>query len=687
MNCQITRRGAFITLGVLIMITVIHMLGSYHGYSIIQAIRPNSTTIPHTITFYNIHEEESTLPSVISTKQQQILRPQNISDQDSSIAEPTKETYYVVSKSSTSSPIPLDPCPVIDIVMFVSGDIASRYIYPTIKSVLIHRSTKLHFHFITDVRAKTVLKSMLNTWLVPGISHDYYDLKLAQETVNILTNCLGTLPLKLNLHKILPDTVDSVIVLEPTAVLNIDPLDLWKLIMSCNNHPITLCSEQCLSYCHNDNILPSINSNDHAFLWGINLARMRSSPQVLTSTLQTIDQCAADKIYGALENAGILLDITGTGLSTASDTEQTCLKMLTIFNSHEYHEPKVVCKSVEDYDGNKLRYDTTRLCGNDTHTLLPTPPPEKNICDYFHFEGTTRRREIPFLMGHSYESTDEYDVTLINHVNYDRVHLIERSLTNWYGPVSLAIQVTESQLKGVVDVILNSKVLQERKNITYHLLFNIGPSYPINALREVAQKYASTPYVFDSDIDLIYSNDMHRTLKQDLRELGSIHKMALIIPCMETDSADFKVPDTKEEVVKLMNQDILRQVHVHSYYKGQGQTNYKKWKYATEPYHIEWKNMYEPYTLVETSVVPFDRRFVARFHDKGSRNIELHMNGFKFKVVHNVFSVHMPHPKNSQNMPHLQKCSKRWYTDWIHEKQKQYNYYKKDVPDSFKYKK
>ena len=679
---QITKRQAII-LGALVLIAILQILGSYRGFDVTQIFRRKNA-----LNKYPIRQEDITSPTIgrhHSIDQEHIkdqstqLQVFERSNSNTSTTESVK--YYHVPTAQISAP-PLDQCPVVNVAMLVSGHVQSRHVYLAIKSVLMHRSTEVHFHFITDDRARTVLESMLNTWLVPGISHDYYDLK---QKIYSQIDCLETMSLKLNLHQILPDTVGRVVLLEPMSVLKIDPLDLWSVTMSYTNHMITLCNGKCVSYCHNDPA-PSVDTSEYALQWGamgLNLAGMRSSAHTLLHALQSVHQCTPNDIYTALDKAGLFQN-TADDWSPAVHTQQTCAMMVSAVSSHE---EQYVCKCVADYDSNKLRYETDHTCTNNTamDPIVPKPPPLIQVCNHFYWEGSTRRREIPFLMGHSYNSSDEYDVTLINHVDYDRLSMIERSLTNWNGPVSLAIQVTETQVKEVVNLISNSKVLSERRNISYHLLFRIGPSYPINALRELAQKYVSTPYVFDSDIDFVYSYDMYTTIKQNLKKISDLNKIAVVLPSFETDTVDFKIPHTKKEVVELMGKNKMRQFHAKEYFTGQGQTNYKRWKTANEPYYIQWKSMYEPYTLVKSSVVPFDRRFVARFHDKGSRNTELHMAGFKFLVLHNIFMVHLPHRKNPQNKKDLQRCSKQWYRNWVNEKRKQYHYYKRDVPNSFKY--
>ena len=212
-------------------------------------------------------------------------------------------------------------------------------------------------------------------------------------------------------------------------------------------------------------------------------------------------------------------------------------------------------------------------------------------------------------------------------------------------------------------------------------MFSIGPSYPINALRSLAHRYASTPYVFYSDIDYVSSYGMYTVLKQHLKKIGNSDKIAIVIPAFEINDTTFAIPQNKSDMLKLLAQKKAWQFHQYTFPPGHAPTDYKKWKTVTEPYSIKFQDLYEPYCLLATSVFSFDPRFVARFHNKGSRNTQLHMAGFKFLVLHDCFITHLPHQKNKQNKYELRKCSRQWYRDWVKEKRKQYKYYKKDVVD------
>ena len=161
--------------------------------------------------------------------------------------------------------------------MVVTYDIESIHLHATIKSILIHRSTPLHFHFITDRTGKTVLHTIMSTWLLPSISHDYYDLtetwqNISSRLTNSQTNCSRTLFIHLNLDKVLPNSVRHVIAIEPSSVARIDLAQLLAMTVSRSNRVITVCQTECVQYCSDDSQNTDLS---HWGAVGLNLVLLR----------------------------------------------------------------------------------------------------------------------------------------------------------------------------------------------------------------------------------------------------------------------------------------------------------------------------------------------------------------------------------------------------------------------------
>ena len=602
-------------------------------------------------------------------------------------------------------------CQTVHVAMVVDSDTLSWQSYLAIKSVLIHRTTKLHFHFITDSMTRTVLNSMMSSWLLPGVLHDYYDLKETWRKIgnshDYQNHCNGTLILKLNLMQILPDNVQRVIVVNPTSTVKIDLQELWSVAMSCEDHMITFCSERCVLHCHRDTAVSQKNTS--ILLWGVMTLNLRGIRALQKTNINTwtlavkqFDKCGPDSIESfreVVQEWSITLDVTNSNRNPYTRTNivqnAMCGESISVFNSLERNTNHTlnICKYVREYDGNILRYsqyqvvdNTSNNCAIETQMLVEPAPDAKDFCKLFAWEKKTRRRELPFLLQYSYNTTDTHDVTLINHLDCNRLHLMERSIRNWEGPINFGIQVSDSEVQTVIDFISNSTILRERRNTSYHLLFRIGPSYPINPLRVLALTHAITPYVLHDDIDFVSSYGMYTTLKADLKRLGNLTKIAVVVAAFETMDPDLKFPRNRKEMLSLIEKEIVYQARLKHWAVGHGPTNYTKWATTTEPYTVIWKHWYEPFCVLEKSAVTFDTHFVGRFGDKNSYNTELHMAGFKFIAVHDCFIIHMPHPENVQNRPNLLKCNQNWQKEWVIQKRKQYNYHKNDVPISSDYK-
>jgi hypothetical protein len=542
-------------------------------------------------------------------------------------------------------------CSTVHVAMVASGDIGSRYLYTTIKSVLIHRSTPLYFHFITDDRAKTVLHTMMSTWLVPAISHDYYDLSQALTNVKLGSTdsdiqCSRSLSVHLNLDLVLPNTIQHVIVIEPASVVTLDLAQLWALTKSRLNGSITVCQSKCIVYC-------SEGSDIELTGWG------------------AIGLC--------LQNMRKENNIPKHNNCKPSVADIADKAMMKFFNSGS--NMGQLCRTALEYDGELFRYRKMGKCLRGLQPLVRKAPSKKDECKLFEWERKAHRRELPFLLGHSYKSSGEYDVTLTTHLDYNRLSLLERILETWDGPASVAIHLSDYQVEGVVSFLLNSKSLQHRLNVTYHLLFIVGPSYPPNHARELAHRFVSTPFMFILDVDFISSLCLYDILKKKLKAnvFENMDKKAIVVPAFESDNTNFIVPHRKSEMIGLYERGTVRQFHLNVFKKGHDSTDYQKWISATNTYSVTWKDLYEPYYLLKTSVISFDHRFVARFCDKSSHSIELHMAGYEFIVFPDAFVVHLPHRKSTQNMYRLKKCNNEWYKNWIEEKRTQYNYTNNDV--------
>jgi len=337
---------------------------------------------------------------------------------------------------------------------------------------------------------------------------------------------------------------------------------------------------------------------------------------------------------------------------------------------------KGILQPIQDYDGYQLRFTEKENCfQSDPKLKKPASSATKrDECIMLKWEGTVKRRMYPYFLGCKFTTSDPHDVTLVAHSTLERMYLGEIISEHWNGPMSLAIEVTDSQVQLVFDFVSTSELLSQRKNIAYHLLFRISPTYPANPMRILGHKFVTTPYVFFNDIDFVPSYGLYENLKDIISNIDDMQKTALVIPCFDTSQPKMNYPSNKQEMVSLMQKHLVSQSHVAFWRRGHAPTNYNKWAQntTTEPYTVTWKQFYEPYIAVKTSILPFDPRFVSRKHDKISHTEELHMAGYRFMAVHNGFLIHVPHPLSNKSLLYPQKCYQDRYIKWKQEKQTQY---------------
>lgn len=153
---------------------------------------------------------------------------------DKEIISPERNSYQSM-ENSHSSP---NRCEVIQVAIVCAGYNSSRSIVTLIKSILFYRKNPLHFHFITDSVAQSILSTLFRTWAVPGVKLNFYLTDNLKADVSWIPNkhYSGVFGLmKLVLPKTLPHWLDKVIVLDTDVTFATDIAQLWNLFDSMTN--------------------------------------------------------------------------------------------------------------------------------------------------------------------------------------------------------------------------------------------------------------------------------------------------------------------------------------------------------------------------------------------------------------------------------------------------------------------
>ena len=197
-------------------------------------------------------------------------------------------------------------------------------------------------------------------------------------------------------------------------------------------------------------------------------------------------------------------------------------------------------------------------------------------------------------------------VTLVSQVSMDRMQILERTLINWSGPISLAIHVPVKDIKNGLDqwqliylekklrllnLIVNSKIVlvisNEKENV-----------YPINVLRNAAFNNIDTEYAFLVDADFIPCPELEFKLEHHLNNLHrsqfknyNSNKLAFVVPAfeyIEDQRFDDSISKTKEEFMQLIFRDepIIQPFRIVESIESHRLTNYWKWYISNKAYKV-----------------------------------------------------------------------------------------------------
>ena len=613
----------------------------------------------------------------------QLNRSLQLFSKNTSSPQPIQQNNEVNNILPTFHHLSSNSCPTVHIVMIIVSYNESRSSFLAIKSILMYRQAKLHFHFITDSTAQVILKPMMSSWLLPGVEFDFYNITEAWSTTPWSNNqlCSKELLKITALHLVLPHEIDAVVVVDPNLIITASVFEMfYQTLMDLGQKGrlIALSSSECTIECNSGSVIQRNTRNISHSTQGVmvlNLAGMRSLVS-WRNVWEAIRHEPPDcKQVSSVISMDIVREVCAT-LRCDWNTYDNCWANISVFEQElKSNTLKGILQPIQDYDGYQLRFKEKENCyESDPKLKKPSSSAiKRDKCIMLKWEGTVKRRMYPYFLGYKYTTSDSHDVTLVSHSTLDRLYLVETASKHWNGPMSIAIEVTDSQVQEVIDFVSKSELLLQRKNIAYHLLFKIGFSYPINPMRVLAHKFVTTPYVLFTDVDFIPSYDLYENLKNIFKNMKSMKKMALVVPAFECYNPEMNFPKNKQELLDLMKKELVRPFHWR-YRLGHGPTNYNKWKQSTttSPYTVSWGPSYEPYMAAKTSIVPYDPRFVSRQHNKESHSEELHMAGYQLMVMHNGFLLHMPHPPYNISILYNYQCYVNRYHEWKQEKIKQY---------------
>ena len=607
------------------------------------------------------------------------------------------------------------PCQAVQVALVCAGAEASRTVITLIKSILFYRRSPVHLHFISDSVARKILGHLFESWRIPQVNISLYRTEDVVSDVSWIPNkhysgVYGLL--KLTLPKILPETLDKVIVLDTDVIFATDIGKLWRLFsLFTHSQALGLVENQSDWYIpgklwKNHRPWPALNRGFNTGVILMSLQKLRSiqwgniwrtvteNELVTQLTTSLADQVRShlktqfssiffffqDVFNAVIKHQSELLYKLDCGwnvqLSDNSLSDSLCYDSQTSrVHVVHFNSPKKVLSDNKHipyfrnlyltflhYDGNLLRrelYNCHSEAGGDREETRQVSGP----CSQLGLEKVEYRTHLSFLPS-CLTRGQENSVTLVAQMSLDRLAMLELILSHWSGPVSLALYLSDSEAQTFLENHAQSQILSSRCDVGYHLVYKEGRHYPVNFLRNVAMDQAKTKYIFLSDVDFIPSLGSYEALQVSARSLLSEHpSRLLVVPAFESTSySPQEFPSTKAELVKKLDLGEVLTFRSREWPQGHRATNYPHWRSSTTPYSVTWQPDYEPYIVGGSDMARYDTRFVGFGWNKVSHILQLHAQGQQFLVVPDVFILHQPH---SPSMDLVMFRNSRLYRDCL----------------------
>lgn len=331
--------------------------------------------------------------------------------------------------------------------------------------------------------------------------------------------------------------------------------------------------------------------------------------------------------------------------------------------------------SAETAQHEKIDCSTLQVLHNDNETEL---------CTNFTRDGQRNSYKISldFINSTNNIRASADEITLTLQFTVERLYMLELIAGHWSGPITLVYYATPFDAEELRRLVSTSPTLSKRQNIVYHhVVIQPNNFYPINILRNIPMEHLSTNtdslYVLPLDVDFLPRSGMHERLRKFLLSKKQQNKVAYIIPAFETiknvsrEELLANFPNNKTELIRMWHQGskIIRPFQVFSYPESHAAMNFSRWNSSIdgdEPYEIQYRWPFEPtvvFRLPPSGNGLNDERFVGYGKDKATLPARLAGLGYKFLVLPQEFTVHVPHPpseaKDLRNKDDFKVCSDR----------------------------
>uniref|UniRef100_T1JA84 Beta-1,4-glucuronyltransferase 1 n=1 Tax=Strigamia maritima TaxID=126957 RepID=T1JA84_STRMM len=338
------------------------------------------------------------------------------------------------------------------------------------------------------------------------------------------------------------------------------------------------------------------------------------------------------------------------------------------------------------------------------HDWFDNPHPSisintSDVTHQLHFRSTigrldTRRRykiHDFLVIGKKWDQVSNGRVCLATQTSLDRFSTLGEVTSEWQGPVSVTVFAPDQEFPLALRYItfLQNCFPAVNDNVSFHMVYpaNRPPAYssrldteplvmncnqpqetltrvlklrplsmmqwrdmtlyPQNHLRNVARKNCQSPYVFQTDVDIIPRRGLAISLAMFLRRPDVCDPCSFVVPTYEVEASVPRLPLTKSELIKLVNKRQAQPFHKVIFIYNQYATNNTRWEQIPEKDDMDaaykvtnYEFFYEPFYVSKDSVPPHDERFVGYGFTRNTQVYEMVLAGYKLWVLNNAFALH-----------------------------------------------
>jgi len=599
-------------------------------------------------------------------------------------------------------------CRTLHLAFVCGGFNSTRSFYVLLKSILFYRTDKIHLHLMVDDISRTILTELFMFWTVPDLMIRYYNVTEYESDILWITSRhyshrFGLMKLVFLSALIKDNPKLSRVMLLDTDMLALGNLrHIWDEFENfsgnrTNSKAIFGMVENQSDWYLNANKLsrthrvwPALGRGFNSGLILVDLAKLSSLDWDYTwrqvTESEMISHLSTSLADQDIFNAVLRLHVNlvyrlpcyyNLQINDNTDNDESCpsraAQKLIHWNSPyklTTKNPKAIFYeywylTFRNWDAKLLEMshcDQSVVLETSPKSISTASPSNLEImCEDIRPRPHERLRTFLYFTEFELEQSP-FDVTYVVHLSLDRLQVLDELASHWLGPISAAIYISELETDFLMTFMQNSNALSRRKNIGYHLVYrDHGFNYPINRLRNIAIRHASTPFVFVVDIDFLPSINLYGYLKQTIEELSSrinqsdpLTRRALVIPAFESLQYKFDYPMSKSELITRLNLGSISVFRDQIWPRGQAQTDYFRWRASTTMYRVEWKPEYEPFIVTGKNAIKFDERFVGFGWNKVESIMYLAAMGYEFLVLPEAFVIHKLHSASYDIMKHRQ---------------------------------